>query len=432
MQACITLAIRARALLKNQKGVVNSMVPQPKTAIIGGGIAGLAAAYHLQKHHLESVLYEKKPEVGGRFSTMERDGIFVNRGALMFCPKLNPCFSELIQELGIEYKPVEMSRFALQLGDRLIALDQWSIFKSGLFSLSDFWKWSRLKRLLRSLDFDFSQPDERLLQWHGLSLLEFCRREARFSDTMINYFVQPFASFAYVDPEEISADHGLFLLTYSVTPCFSPKRGMGEVARRLRERLSSQIRSGCRINKVQNDDRRRFMVEVEETQGGQKREKRWEGPYDYCIFATGSRHVRPLMREIDFEVFAPKTRGVILETITPKYRPYDLLIFPKEGNAHGVHGGELRHHPDGRSFCGIFLYRPDGELGAVFENYKIVERVGWSPAITVMQPGGKIVDVTTAKENLFIVGDFFRYPCHESCVFTAKKVAEMIAREVKG
>ena len=419
-------------LKRPERGCGISIVCQPKIAIIGGGIAGLATAYHLQKRHLESVVYEKRSEAGGRFSTIERDGIFVNRGALMFCLKLNPCFSELIHELGIEYKPVEMSRFALQLSDRLIALDQWSIFKSRLFSPSDFWKWSRLKRLLHSLDFDFSRPDERLLQWHGISLLEFCQKEAKFSHTMINYFVQPFSSFAYVDPEEISADHGLFLLSYSVTPCFSPKRGMGEVARQLQERLSGRIRLGCRINRVQNDDRGRFMVEVEGAEGKERPEKRWEGPYDYCIFATGSRHVRSLMPGLDFEVFAPKTRGVILETIAPKYRPYDLLIFPKEGNTHGVHGGELRHHPDGRSFCGIFLYRPDGELGAVFENYKIMERVGWSPAITVMQPGGKIVDVITHKENLFIVGDFFRYPCHESCVFTAKKVAEIIVREARG
>ena len=419
-------------LKRPERGCGISIVCQPKIAIIGGGIAGLATAYHLQKRHLQSVVYEKRSEAGGRFSTIERDGIFVNRGALMFCLKLNPCFSELIHELGIEYKPVEMSRFALQLSERLIALDQWSIFKSRLFSPSDFWKWSRLKRLLHSLDFDFSRPDERLLQWHGMSLLEFCQKEAKFSHTMINYFVQPFSSFAYVDPEEISADHGLFLLSYSVTPCFSPKRGMGEVARQLQERLSGRIRLGCRINRVQNDDRGRFMVEVEGAEGKERPEKRWEGPYDYCIFATGSRHVRSLMPGLDFEVFAPKTRGVILETIAPKYRPYDLLIFPKEGNTHGVHGGELRHHPDGRSFCGIFLYRPDGELGAVFENYKIMERVGWSPAITVMQPGGKIVDVITHKENLFIVGDFFRYPCHESCVFTAKKVAEIIVREARG
>jgi hypothetical protein len=68
----------------------------------------------------------------------------------------------------------------------------------------------------------------------------------------------------------------------------------------------------------------------------------------------------------------------------------------------------------------------------VFHQFKIIERLGWSPAITVMQPGGKLVDVTTNQENVFVVGDFFRFPCHESCVFTAKKVAGIIARRIKG
>jgi len=45
---------------------------------------------------------------------------------------------------------------------------------------------------------------------------------------------------------------------------------------------------------------------------------------------------------------------------------------------------------------------------------------------------GKLADVTTNQENVFVVGDFFRFPCHESCVFTAKKVAGIIARRIKG
>ena len=405
-----------------------SKTPKTKIAIIGGGIAGLATAYHLDKYNLTSTIYERKPEVGGRFSTLKVEGIYINRGALMFSRKFNPCFSEIIQELKIEYEQLKMSKFVLQDGDRLIPLDQWSIFKSGLFSLSDFLKWFRLKKILRSLNFDFTHPDERLLKWHEMSLLEFCKKEAKLSDKMINYFVQPYSSFAYVDPDEISADHGLFLLSYSITPCLSPKKGMGEVAMKLKNSLSGKVRVNARVRKVIYEEKKGFMVSIEgkRKEGGQPET---EGPYDYCIFATGQKSIKPLMPEVDFEVFAPKTRGFILETIAPRYRPFELLIFPKVGNTHGVHGGELRHLPDGRSICGIFLYRPDGDLGAVLDNYKIIERVGWSPAIGVMQPGGKVVDVTTNKKNVFMVGDFFRYPCHESSVYTAKKVAGIIARE---
>jgi hypothetical protein len=401
---------------------------KPKIAIIGGGIAGLAAAYHLRKYDLDSTVYERRPEVGGRFSTLEMEGVYINRGALMFSLRFNPCFSEMIHELGIEYEHLETSRFALQDGDRLIPLDQWSIFKSGLFSLSDFLKWFRLKRLLRSLNFDFTQPDERLLRWHEISLLEFCKKEAKLSDKMIDYFIQPYSSFAYADPDEIAADYGLFLLSYSFTPCFAPRKGMGEVALKLKSRLSGSVRVDSRVRRVTCEEREGFMVSVE-GRGKEGGQPEIEGPYDYCIFATGQRSVKNLMPEVDFEVFTTKTRGIILETVIPKYRPFELLIFPKAGNTHGVHGGELRHLPDGRSICGIFLYRPDGDLGAVFDNYKIIERVGWSPAIRVIQPGEKIVDVTTNVKNVFMAGDFFRFPGHEPCVYTAKKIAGIIARE---
>ncbi len=112
------------------------------------------------------------------------------------------------------------------------------------------------------------------------------------------------------------------------------------------------------------------------------------------------------MPEVDFEVQASKTRGVIIETVCPEYRPYEVLIFPKAGNKHGIHGGELQHLPDGRSICSIILYRGDADLGAVFKKYKIIERFGWSPAITVMPPGGGIIDVITNVKKFLWQGIF--------------------------
>ena len=405
------------------------MAGKTTVAIIGGGIAGLAAAYHLKKKNVDCVLYEKNAEVGGRFSTCAVEGVYINRGALMFCPASNPCFSELIAQLGIDYEHIQMSRFALQVGERLIALNQWSLLKSGLFSLADFIKWFRLKQLLRSLDFDFAHPDERLRAWHDMSLLEFCQRNLKLGNALIDYLVQPFSSFAYVDPDELSADYGLFLLSYSVTPCAAIRKGMGEVALRIKDSLSETVTVNSRVSKVTYEASKGFMIEQAGKEGDGTGKPKMEGPYAYCIFATGRRNVKNLMADIDFAVFGSKTRGVIFETVAPRYRPFELLIFPKAGNTHGVHGGEIRHLPDGRSVCGMFLHRPDGDLGAVFDNVRVIERVGWSPAISVTQPGSKCVDVTTAVPKAFVVGDFFRFPSLESCAFTAKKVAGIIAQE---
>jgi len=43
-------------------------------------------------------------------------------------------------------------------------------------------------------------------------------------------------------------------------------------------------------------------------------------------------------------------------------------------------------------------------------------------------PRDKIVDVVTNVKNAFVIGDFFRFPNLESCVYTAKKVANIIAK----
>jgi protoporphyrinogen oxidase len=78
------------------------------------------------------VIYEKRPEAGGRFATLEYEGVYINKGAMMFAPKLNPHFSALIDELGVKHELIELKKFALIIGDRITGLDKWSMFKSGL------------------------------------------------------------------------------------------------------------------------------------------------------------------------------------------------------------------------------------------------------------------------------------------------------------
>ena len=74
---------------------------KPKIAVFGAGIAGLSCAYFLKNDGYDVTVYEKRPEVGGRFATFETEGVYINKGALMYAPKLNPHFASLINELGI-------------------------------------------------------------------------------------------------------------------------------------------------------------------------------------------------------------------------------------------------------------------------------------------------------------------------------------------
>lgn len=83
-----------------------------KIAIIGSGISGLTAAYYLSKHH-EVGVFESADRIGGHTATVDvshggRD-YAIDTGFIVFNDWTYPNFIELMDELGIQSKPTEMS-----------------------------------------------------------------------------------------------------------------------------------------------------------------------------------------------------------------------------------------------------------------------------------------------------------------------------------
>ena len=77
-----------------------------KIVIIGGGIAGLAAAYHIHEEISRSTpvactLLESSEKFGGKISTMRFDGFIVERGPDSFISQ-KPQAIELCKKLGLE------------------------------------------------------------------------------------------------------------------------------------------------------------------------------------------------------------------------------------------------------------------------------------------------------------------------------------------
>src|SRR5580658_3603342 len=76
-----------------------------KTAIIGGGIAGLAAAYELEKAHaagapVEYTLFESKDKLGGSLASEIVNGAVLERGPDSFLTE-KPAAIDLCRELGL-------------------------------------------------------------------------------------------------------------------------------------------------------------------------------------------------------------------------------------------------------------------------------------------------------------------------------------------
>jgi len=68
--------------------------------VVGAGIAGLAAAYHLHKAGLRVTVLEKENRVGGRMSTDRIDGMVIDRGAQFLLPAYS-VLPGLARELGL-------------------------------------------------------------------------------------------------------------------------------------------------------------------------------------------------------------------------------------------------------------------------------------------------------------------------------------------
>ncbi len=83
-----------------------------KIVIVGGGVAGLYAAWHLSQHH-EVVLLEADDRLGGHADThvVEEGGRkrFIDSGFIVFNEWHYPLFSRWLQTLGVEWESSDMS-----------------------------------------------------------------------------------------------------------------------------------------------------------------------------------------------------------------------------------------------------------------------------------------------------------------------------------
>ncbi len=71
-----------------------------KVIIIGGGPAGCAAAYTVQKANHEAILFEASDTIGGRTKQLHREGFNLGTGALFLMGGIYPRTMALLREMG--------------------------------------------------------------------------------------------------------------------------------------------------------------------------------------------------------------------------------------------------------------------------------------------------------------------------------------------
>jgi oxygen-dependent protoporphyrinogen oxidase len=96
----------------------------PKVAIVGGGVAGLAAAHRLRAllgEHVEITVIESANQLGGKLRTTELAGARVDVGAEAFVTR-NPTATKLAEELGLRLVHPVLSAATVHAAGRTVSL----------------------------------------------------------------------------------------------------------------------------------------------------------------------------------------------------------------------------------------------------------------------------------------------------------------------
>ncbi|KRF28129.1 FAD-dependent oxidoreductase [Paenibacillus sp. Soil787] len=82
-----------------------------KVAIIGGGLAGLTAAAYLSENpHVEGILFERSPQLGGRAFTYEKAGFTLNYGAHAIYGIDRHTLTNMERDLGLSFSSKQVDK----------------------------------------------------------------------------------------------------------------------------------------------------------------------------------------------------------------------------------------------------------------------------------------------------------------------------------
>ena len=170
-------------------------------AIVGGGIAGLTAAYRLKQRGVRVVVYEASERVGGSIRTRRSEGYLAELGPNSLSTP-SPAVRGLIAELGLEpslvaASPAAKKRYVVRKNRLLpLPMSPQDFLTTRLLSNG-----AKLAVFGEPLVDSGDSPVEE-------SIATFVRR--RFNQEILDYVANPFVGGIYAgDPEQLSVRHAL-------------------------------------------------------------------------------------------------------------------------------------------------------------------------------------------------------------------------------
>ena len=224
-----------------------------RIAVIGSGISGMVAAYHLNRTH-DITLFEAGDHVGGHTNTVDLElqgrDYAIDTGFIVFNDWTYPNFIELIDELQVPWQDSEMS-FSVRCEQRGLEYNGTSI--NSLFAQRrNFARPSFLRMVADIVRFNRQAPQLLQAKSDTLSLGEYLVRE-RFSRYFVEHYIVPMGAAIWSSrPADMMAFPARFFVEFFSNHGFLSvddrptwrviKGGSREYAKRLTASFASRIR----------------------------------------------------------------------------------------------------------------------------------------------------------------------------------------------
>lgn len=227
------------------------------TIIVGGGIAGLTAAYYLEKAGQEYTILESTDRIGGRIKTDHVNGYSMDRGFQVFLTAY-PEAQKILDYQKLNLKAFDPGAILLRnsgkidyLGDPLRQLSSLiPTLTTNAASMSDKLKILRIKQKLtnKSISQIFSSPE--------LSTMQALQEEYGFSNKIVTEFLQPFYGGIFLE-NKLATSRKMFdfvFKMFSEGDATIPSLGMEEIPKQIASHLApNKIRCNSKVINIENN-----------------------------------------------------------------------------------------------------------------------------------------------------------------------------------
>ncbi len=437
-----------------------------KTVVIGGGTAGLAAAYTLERAGADYVVIEKGDFCGGRIYGVEKEGFTLDLGAQFFFTRYHTTY-DLMRQLGIFQERVKFAKPVGILRDGAVhvisprIMDNLKHPTAGLKfgALSNSGKRRGLKVAIDFLrmgkKLDFNDP-LKAIELDNVSAAEYARR--RWGDEILEYGIQPIDSaLSLGDPEELSAAYGMGLAWYAIAGLSTTTKGIGYLAESLIKNVKD-VRMNTAATRIVMENGKVKGVEVSSDSGKETIDA------DHVICGTLAPQAAQLLGELPAAMLdiltnvkysacahvMMATKGKMIDDMyaiaTPRREGLSVAGFVDNANkspGYAPPNTSLMHCFTYGKFAREMLDWDDAkitrkmidEIQSVIPRFPdeplFTEIFRWPEAVCLSGPG-QITAVQKLKiglrdyEGLHLVGEYFGMPSVEAALHSGVKAAKKV------